>query len=163
MKTKTLLLAVFACLFSTSLFSQDFISIDVEMPEEFQFGTYAPFAYYALALDDGDFIFTQSIYDFDKQKDCGVRFIKTSPQGNITKSIFYEFKIEGSADYPHNCLIKNPYNENEFIFTTQIQISPQFFGWCCSFGDKLKVVAPDSIVNELEDYVYDLFQMYTKI
>ena len=55
------------------------------------------------------------------------------------------------------------YNENEFVFTTQVQISPQFFGWCCSFGDKLKVVEPDSIVNELEDYVYDLFQMYTKI
>ena len=55
------------------------------------------------------------------------------------------------------------YNENEFVFTVQVQISPQFFGWCCSFGDKLKVVAPDSIVNELEDYVYDLSQMYTKI
>lgn len=55
------------------------------------------------------------------------------------------------------------YNEHEFVFTTQVQISPQFFGWCCSFGDKLKVVAPDSIVNELEDYVYYLYQMYTKI
>lgn len=114
---KNIVITLLFILHFTSVFSQDFITIDVEMPEEFQIGSYGPFAYYALALDDGDFIFTQSIYDFDKQKDCGVRFIKMSPQGNITKSIFYEFKIEGSADYPHNCLIKNPYNENELIYT----------------------------------------------
>ena len=84
---KNILFTLIFLLHFTSVFSQDFITIDVEMPEEFQIGSYGPYVYYALALDDGDFVFTQSIFDFDKQKDCGVRFVKMSPQGNITKSI----------------------------------------------------------------------------
>ena len=55
------------------------------------------------------------------------------------------------------------YDDNEFVFTTQVQLSPQFFGWCCSFGDKLKITAPNSVVNELEDYIEGLVNAYTKI
>ncbi len=55
------------------------------------------------------------------------------------------------------------YDDNQFVFTTQVQISPQFFGWCCSFGDKLKITAPNSVVNELEDYIEDLAKVYMKI
>lgn len=59
--------------------------------------------------------------------------------------------------------ILTPLNENEFVFTVQIQLSPQFFGWCCSFGDKLKVKAPNSVINELEDYIENLAITYTKM
>ena len=57
----------------------------------------------------------------------------------------------------------SPLNENEFVFTAQVQLSPQFFGWCCSFGDKLKVKAPNSVINELEDYIENLAITYTKM
>lgn len=59
--------------------------------------------------------------------------------------------------------ILTPLNENEFVFTVQVQLSPQFFGWCCSFGDKLKVKAPNSVINELEDYIENLAVTYTKM
>ena len=55
------------------------------------------------------------------------------------------------------------YDDNEFVFTTQVQISSQFFGWCCSFGDKLKITAPNSVVGALEDYIDKLSEEYTKI
>ena len=55
------------------------------------------------------------------------------------------------------------YDDNQFVFTTQVQISPQFFGWCCSFGEKLKVTAPNSVVNELEDYIEGLTKAYMKV
>ena len=55
------------------------------------------------------------------------------------------------------------YDDNEFVFTTQVQLSPQFFGWCCSFGDKLKITAPNSVVGALEDYIDKLSEEYTKI
>lgn len=54
-------------------------------------------------------------------------------------------------------------NDDEFVFTTQVQLSPQFFGWCCSFGDKLKITAPNSVVGALEDYIDKLSEEYTKI
>lgn len=55
------------------------------------------------------------------------------------------------------------YNECEFVFTTQVQLSPQFFGWCASFGDKLKIVAPNSIIGAFEDYIERLTEMYMKL
>ena len=148
---KNILFTLIFLLHFTSVFSQDFITIDVEMPEEFQIGSYGPFVYYALALDDGDFVFTQSIFDFDKQKDCGVRFVKMSPQGNITKSIFYEFKIEGSYDYPHNCLIKNPYNENEFIYT-YFSYGEAFYYNAVFFDKELNIIEEISKPFPVDDF-----------
>ena len=34
-----------------------------------------------------------------------------------------------------------------------VQISPQFFGWCCSFGDKLRIVSPDHVLDEFKNYL----------
>ena len=52
--------------------------------------------------------------------------------------------------------------EDEMVsFSAEVQVSPIFFGWCCSFGDKLKVVAPDAVVNELKDYTQKLAESYS--
>ena len=114
---KNIFFTLLFLLYFTNAFSQEFISLDIEMPEEFPADPYAPFVYNALALNDGDFVFTQSIYDFDNERDCGVRFVKMSSQGKKIGDIFYEFKIEGSMDFLNSKLINNPYNENEFIYT----------------------------------------------
>ena len=50
-----------------------------------------------------------------------------------------------------------------FQFTVTVQLSSQFYGWCCSFGDMLKVVAPTTVVNMLEDYISNLIHTYTKV
>ena len=51
-------------------------------------------------------------------------------------------------------------DENIYEFTAEVQLSPQFYGWCCSFGDKLKVVAPFSVVDELKTYIENLSKNY---
>ena len=53
-------------------------------------------------------------------------------------------------------------DDTMYEFTAAVQLSPQFYGWCCSFGDKLKVVAPSAVVNELENYVKSLMEVYTR-
>lgn len=52
--------------------------------------------------------------------------------------------------------------EHTFRFTATVQISPVFFGWCCSFGDKLKVVGPESAVTMLKEYTAFIFKTYVK-
>lgn len=47
-----------------------------------------------------------------------------------------------------------------YEFTATVQLSPQFYGWCCSFGDKLKVVAPNMVVNTLKNYIQELSNNY---
>lgn len=41
-----------------------------------------------------------------------------------------------------------------------VQISPAFIAWCCSFGDKLTVVYPKPVVEQVSEYVKALAQKY---
>ncbi len=51
-------------------------------------------------------------------------------------------------------------NENEAEFTGEVQISPAFIGWCCSFGNKLKVVSPQSVVEKVKKEIEELKSQY---
>lgn len=45
-------------------------------------------------------------------------------------------------------------------FTAAVQLSPVFFGWCCTFGSKLKIIAPESVVNEMKAHMVEITEMY---
>ena len=51
-------------------------------------------------------------------------------------------------------------NDGMYEFKAEVQLSPQFYGWCCSFGDKLKVISPIMVVNLLQDYINNLSNNY---
>ena len=38
-----------------------------------------------------------------------------------------------------------------------------FYGWCCSFGDKLKVVSPRELARDLKDYITKLGENYQPV
>lgn len=46
-------------------------------------------------------------------------------------------------------------------FSAEVQISNMFFGWCCSFGNKLKIVAPNEIKENLHAYIQALLDSYS--
>lgn len=41
----------------------------------------------------------------------------------------------------------------KLTFTAQVQISPQFFGWCCSFEELLRVIAPSNILERMKQHL----------
>lgn len=51
-------------------------------------------------------------------------------------------------------------DNGKLTFTAKVQISPQFLGWCCIFGDLLRVIAPDSITNDVKQFVQRLSKLY---
>ena len=52
--------------------------------------------------------------------------------------------------------------ENTFRFSATVQFSPVFLGWCCSFGDRLRVMGPKSAVDLLKLYIKnDLLQYFS--
>ena len=55
-----------------------------------------------------------------------------------------------------------PNTETTFRFSSIVQISPVFFGWCCSFGNKLKIVAPNNIVETMKKHLNILSALYDK-
>ncbi len=51
--------------------------------------------------------------------------------------------------------------DDEWVgFKADVQISPTFLAWCCSFGNKLKVVSPKGVVEKLRAYLDELQTVY---
>lgn len=48
-------------------------------------------------------------------------------------------------------------------FTVAVQLSPTFYGWCLSFGDKLQLIGPNEVVEKIVEYIYSLIIGYKQI
>lgn len=46
--------------------------------------------------------------------------------------------------------------ENAVRFKALVRLSPTFYGWCLSFGDKLQVVGPNEVVEKVVEYIHSL-------
>ena len=51
-------------------------------------------------------------------------------------------------------------DENTVSFTADVQVSPTFIAWCCSFGNLLKVTAPQEVVEKIKDYLEKTIKNY---
>ena len=54
-----------------------------------------------------------------------------------------------------------PTDNGKLHFKAEVQLSPTFFGWCLSFGDKLQVTGPDEVVQKMREYLKTLIQSYS--
>ena len=50
--------------------------------------------------------------------------------------------------------------ENIVMFTVDVQVSDLFFGWCCSFGTKLKLLGPEATVEQFKEYTQGVINHY---
>lgn len=51
-------------------------------------------------------------------------------------------------------------DEQTIGFSIDVQVSPTFLAWCCSFGDQLKVTAPKEVVEEIKEYLEKMIKNY---
>ncbi len=51
-------------------------------------------------------------------------------------------------------------NNDTVGFAADVQVSPTFLAWCCSFGDKLRVISPSFVVKEIKEYIDKLKNVY---
>lgn len=51
-------------------------------------------------------------------------------------------------------------DEEHFIAVVTVAVSIQFLGWIISLGDGVKIVGPDSVVEQMKEQVYRLNDMY---
>ena len=51
-------------------------------------------------------------------------------------------------------------DEDKYTFTTNVQVSPIFMGWCCAFGEKIKVVAPDNVIEQIREHISKIASTY---
>lgn len=50
--------------------------------------------------------------------------------------------------------------EDTVRFTATVQLSDLFLGWCCSFGDKLQLIAPREVTRHLRAYIDAISGVY---
>lgn len=51
-------------------------------------------------------------------------------------------------------------DEKHLTLTTKIEVSDQFFGWLCGFGRRVKIVAPESVVNKFKEHLDKMRVIY---
>lgn len=51
-------------------------------------------------------------------------------------------------------------SNDKIHFTADVQVSKPFIAWCCSFGNEMKVTAPQGIVNKVKDYLSATSRQY---
>ena len=50
--------------------------------------------------------------------------------------------------------------EETVRFRVAVQVSDLFFGWCCSFGEKVKLLGPGHVIEELKGYAETIKEQY---
>ena len=50
--------------------------------------------------------------------------------------------------------------DSRFAVNVDVQISPTFWGWLFTFGDKMKITSPDWVVNSAKEYLDSITKLY---
>jgi len=54
----------------------------------------------------------------------------------------------------------SPNNDGTFTVTTEVMLSPQFFGWLFSFGDKVRLMSPKAAKTRFTEYLNEVAAVY---
>jgi len=55
-----------------------------------------------------------------------------------------------------------PDGEAFFTVRTDVVVSPQFFAWVLGFGSKAQILAPESVVLQLQKHIEEVSALYQK-
>jgi len=53
-----------------------------------------------------------------------------------------------------------PDGDTHFTVTSDIVVSPQFFGWICGFSDLAQILGPEDVVKQMKDHVKRIHTLY---
>ena len=51
-------------------------------------------------------------------------------------------------------------DETHFTASPEVELSDQFFSWLCGFGNKVKIVGPEFVIEEFTAYLDKIRSMY---
>lgn len=52
------------------------------------------------------------------------------------------------------------FTEDEILFDADVQVSSRFISWVCSFGDSMRVVSPQPVVEQVKEYLKTVAKQY---
>jgi predicted DNA-binding transcriptional regulator YafY len=109
-----------------------------------------------------DEIDRKAVKDFDLSKHKKAVFGMFIGKTQTVRFAAHNSLIDHVFDKFGDSTLLEPLSATTFTFTAEVQLSPNFYGWCCSFGDKL-VVMTASVKRGLAEYVASLHALYTPV
>lgn len=121
-----------------------------------------------------------SIYRIDRMEDVDLEIKSITPLNKVVdfdkyyKKVFFmyggkEQSVRLLADkslvnvvvdkFGENVRMYDAY-DNAFEVTIKVEISPTFYAWCFTFGDKMKIVEPKSVVEGMKKHVAQIIKLY---
>lgn len=73
----------------------------------------------------------------------------------------FENKLSGVVidRFGKDCMLI-PDGPEHFVLTTDISVSPMFLGWLAGFGSRVKILSPDSVVQEMKELLGSSLKLY---
>ena len=53
-------------------------------------------------------------------------------------------------------------DDDNFIASVNVSISPHFLGWVFGFGEEARILSPQTVVNQFCDYTAKVLEQYRK-
>ncbi len=103
----------------------------------------------------------EAFKELDVEKYAGKVFSMFGGQQERVCMEFDESLCNAVIDrFGKDVLMRDSENEGKFYVHSDIVVSDHFFGWLFSFGDKARVVTPESVVTEFREYTQRILGLY---
>ena len=53
-----------------------------------------------------------------------------------------------------------PVDENHFVITVPVEVSPTFYAWVSTFGRRIKILSPEPVVEGMREFLQKSMDMY---
>ena len=74
---------------------------------------------------------------------------------------FQKFLVDAVIDRFGEDVMISPDGEDTFTVSTEVAISPQFYGWLAGFGKNVEILAPESVREGMAEHIQQIMALYT--
>ena len=53
------------------------------------------------------------------------------------------------------------YDEDHILVRANVAVSPQFYGWLSGLSDKVRILSPENIAQDYQNYLQNILTSYT--
>ena len=74
---------------------------------------------------------------------------------------FQKFLVDAVIDRFGEDVMLFPDGEDAFTISTEVAVSPQFYGWLAGFGKSAEILAPESVREGMAEHIRQIMALYT--
>ena len=74
---------------------------------------------------------------------------------------FQKFLVDAVIDRFGEDVMISPDGKDAFTVSTEVAISPQFYGWLAGFGKNVEILAPESVREGMAEHIQQIMALYT--